>query len=233
MGIAVQSSSSLFHVLHVVPADCHTTTQSKVMLRLEEPGTGFVRLLVRSVVLPPPAAAASPAVPTAGQASTEGDDEHDGSSKQPQLEVSTSPGSAVDSESSDAAAALSPGAVETMLSSQRGCEVLYQEESRWLVVSETFSPGDICRWGYLMQGLKQMICLQDSCIWCQASSCVRGIQASPAHCVWATVAVLGMPTLNQVCPPSFIQIFGPSHVCCLVLLRAVPVDPLSGLQAGV
>jgi len=113
---------------------CHV--QSKVTMRLEDPGTDFVRLLVRTVTLPPAPdytsnTAASRELqqvlpPQAGHVSN---DDEDGGSEQQAV----------------SGPVLSPSAVEALLSSQSQCEVLLQEESRWLVVSETFSPGEICR----------------------------------------------------------------------------------------
>ena len=125
------------------------------MLRVEEPGTDFVQLLVRTVVLPPTAPPAAAPVPSEnpegpGQSAAQTADDDDGNTG---VSEGTPPSAVAGGSDSDTAASvlqqglgLSPAAVESVLSSQSGCEVLLQEESRWLVVSETFSPGDICRW---------------------------------------------------------------------------------------
>jgi hypothetical protein len=117
------------------------------MLRIEEPNSDFVRLLVRTVALPqtPAALSAGPAnlggqsMDQQDSAGTAADSTQQSQEQQQQRQVAPSP-------------ALSPAAVESLLSQSSGCEVLLQEESRWLVVSDTFSPGDICRWGVLHGG---------------------------------------------------------------------------------
>lgn len=146
--------------------------QSKVMLRVEEPDSDFVRLLVRTVALPPPAAATEAAaaateaaaghgsthatpqdgtaedLPAAQEGLTADADGNSGSAAAAEAVVGAA-GSGEEQQASQLQLpppALSPAAVEALLSSQAGCEVLLQEESRWLVVSETCSPGGICRW---------------------------------------------------------------------------------------
>jgi hypothetical protein len=139
------------------------------MLRNEEPSSDFVRLLVRTVVLPEPHSSASsyttfppPANTNVSPNSPDSSPEAKatGDREASQDNVETHPGSTSStstmqdtqaemlSEQRQAVAgapALSPDAVASLLSPASGCEVLLQEESRWLVVSETFSPGDICR----------------------------------------------------------------------------------------
>ena len=139
------------------------------MLRIEEPSSDFVRLLVRTVVLPEPHSTPSsrssrstsppPAnstdVPNLPDSSPEAEATEDREASQdPLLPYADSSASAVQDTQAEVlahqqaeagGAALSPDAVASLLSPASGCEVLLQEESRWLVVSETFSPGDICR----------------------------------------------------------------------------------------
>jgi hypothetical protein len=134
--------------------------QSKVMLRIEEPNSDFVRLLVRTVVLPaqpqPQAAASTDTAvhTTATAAGGDSDDkglsnDQDLEQQLEQLEQQEQGETGVQHEQQQAkqqiVPALSPAAVESLLSPASGCEVLLQEESRWLVVSDTFCPGDICR----------------------------------------------------------------------------------------
>lgn len=111
--------------------------QSKVMLRIEEPNSDFVRLLVRAVALPP----APPVRATAYGNHPPSDTGASG----PTESSSQQEGTAISSVQEGIAPALSPAAVESLLSQSSGCKVLLQEESRWLVVSDTFSPGDILR----------------------------------------------------------------------------------------
>lgn len=127
------------------------------MLRIEEPNSDFVRLLVRTVVLPAqPVAQPAGTTHTAAHATASA---ADGDSKleakcdiqdaeQQQLGQQEQEQSEQQEEQQQVVPALSPAAVESMLSPASGCEVLLQEESRWLVVSDTFCPGDICRWGF-------------------------------------------------------------------------------------
>ena len=159
------------------------------MLRIEEPSSDFVRLLVRTVVLPEPhstassrssspppansidgASSASPVPfstdydgPNLADSSTEAASEatenrealQDASVSHADSTSTSSTGNMQDAQAEVVAdeqhqavagvPALSPDAVASLLSPASGCEVLLQEESRWLVVSETFSPGDICR----------------------------------------------------------------------------------------
>jgi hypothetical protein len=81
--------------------------QSKLMVRLEEPGGDVVRLLVRTMRMTQQQPIRLPAAAEAAGAGARGD---------------SAAGPA-------AAAAAVPG-----------CEVLSEEESCWLVVSETFTP---------------------------------------------------------------------------------------------
>lgn len=142
-----------------------TCLQSKVMLRIEEPSSDFVRLLVRTVVLPDPGSASppQPQLPAPNASSLADGSSTDGGDSAALHEAPPAPQAADDSSDHPAVAAadpqpevavqhsqarvLSPAAVDALLSPASGCEVLLQEESRWLVVSETCSPGGICRWG--------------------------------------------------------------------------------------
>lgn len=142
--------------------------QSKVMLRIEEPSSDFVRLLVRTVVLLDPRSANSSHSTSPPAADTDASSLVAGSSTGAEdstvLQATPTPQAAGDDSSSPVvtsqdtqsqapqaegqqrkASVLSPAAVDALLSPASGCEVLLQEESRWLVVSETFSPGGICR----------------------------------------------------------------------------------------
>jgi hypothetical protein len=138
------------------------------MLRIEEPSSDFVRLLVRSVVLPEPhstpsSLSTSPLLASSNDTPTLSDSNPDAEATEEREALqdpllpyaySSSSASAVQDTQAEVVAhqqavaggaALSPDAVASLLSPASGCEVLLQEESRWLVVSETFSPGDICR----------------------------------------------------------------------------------------
>lgn len=116
------------------------------MLRIEEPNSDFVRLLVRTVALPQTPTALSAG--SAGNGTPYADSPDDG---QQEAVGAASDGAQPQSQPEQQqvvpSPALSPAAIESLLSQSSGCEVLLQEESRWLVVSDTFSPGDICRWG--------------------------------------------------------------------------------------
>lgn len=110
------------------------------MMRLEDPGTDFVRLLVRTVTLPP-----APDYTSTSTTAASGDLQP---AEQLPPQAGHVQGSGEDGGSEQQALCgpvLSPSAVEALLSSQSQCEVLLQEESRWLVVSDTLSPGEICR----------------------------------------------------------------------------------------
>ena len=102
------------------------------MLRVEEPGTDFVQLLVRTVVLPPTAPPAAAPVPSEnpegpGQSAAQTADDDDGNTG---VSEGTPPSAVAGGSDSDTAASvlqqglgLSPAAVESVLSSQSGCEV--------------------------------------------------------------------------------------------------------------
>lgn len=165
------------------------------MLRISEPGSEFVRLLTKTVVLPPPAtpvstaqgadtttqppvsaaplaaapsstastsnagadagadavadadadAAGSSVVAAAGDGSS-----HTAQQQQQVQEENKAAGTGATvagqpAQAADLQPALSPADVAGVLSPQAGCEVLQEEESHWLLVSDTFSPGDIWR----------------------------------------------------------------------------------------
>jgi hypothetical protein len=150
--------------------------QSKVMLRIEEPNSDFVRLLVRTVALPQTPAALSAGCAdsdsqNAGQqesAETAADSTQHSQEEQPR-KVAPSP-------------ALSPAAVESLLSQSAGCEVMLQEESRWLVVSDTFSPGDICRWGLHCSNSPITTLYWRNLFWNLGVALTSGTAHS--HCTW-------------------------------------------------